>query len=293
MSGANKAEIILTGLTKRVNSLKTLKLGTDKKSLIAFEQTFEVLQQAILVASIALRCQETAEGEENYNEAIFTVNRIFKEALFDADRFFLTFIQRKISSASGQLGQGVKQIMSAGGVCETIPTPFDICFASYSDILIETNQFLEKYEDFFTEERFAGYLKKFDKSSTTHENRVEESKKLCPRLDSFIVKLTALCDRMIGFNQLLNHGNGNLLKSLNFNNGDAAALAAGLKAIPVLIRLMKADDRIENYMAQAPEASGCWGKFNISQLHEIDTRLTVLVTRLCIFVVNVMVSNMQ
>ena len=34
--------------------MKTLtkKLGTDKKSLIAFEQTFEVLQQAILVASM-------------------------------------------------------------------------------------------------------------------------------------------------------------------------------------------------------------------------------------------------
>jgi len=304
----NKSDVFLNRLTESLDDLKeniksSLKpalaklLSKDQLSLIPvqlsqlyqFGGEFEKLQQAILVILVALRCNQTAGGQGDYNEAMYTVTNIFKEAVLGADDLFLTFIQGKISSVSGQLRERAEQIMSASGVSETIPTPFDICFGNYSDILNEMNQFLEEYEEFFTEDRFAGYLEKFDRSSTTHENRVMECKKLNPLLDSFIVKLTALSDRMIGYSQLFAIGDEDLLKSLNLitgeSVGDASALAAALKALPVLRRVMKADDTIENFMAKAPEASGPWGKFNISQLHEIDTRLTVLETRLCLLVV--------
>ena len=38
--------------------------------------------------------------------------------------------------------------------------PYDECFGAFADILNETENFLEKYENFFTEENFARYLEK-------------------------------------------------------------------------------------------------------------------------------------
>merc|ERR1712025_759705 len=125
-----------------------------------------------------------------------------------------------------------------------------------------------------------------------HEERVEESKKLYPQLNSFILQLAALSDRTIGFGHLLNHENEGVLKSLNIDTGNVNALAAALKTLPVLTRIMKADEIIEKFMAKTPKAFGAWGKLSISQLHEIDTRLTVLKTRLSLIVVNAMLSYM-
>jgi len=293
MSGKqlSAADALLNQLTQDLNFLKDLKLGTDKRSLMEFEHGFEQLQQAVIVASKALRCKESAEGLGDYGEAMYTVTNLFKEALLGADHSFLDFINGHIASASSELKGKAEQILAAEGCPETIPTPFDECFGAYADILIETNHFLEKYEEFFTPEKFGEFLEKFDKTQTTHEERVKVSKSLYPQLDSFLVKLTALSDRMIGFSQLFNNGNEDTLKSLKIESEGANALAAAIKSLPVLKRVMEADNTIETFMKMAPKATGPWGKLNISQLHEIDTRLTILETRLCLIVVNALVSN--
>jgi len=292
-SELSPADALLNQLMQDLNFLKDLKLGTDKRSLMEFERGFEQLQQAVIVASKALRCKESAEGLGDYGEAMYTVTNLFKEALLGADHSFLDFINGHIASASSELKGEAEQILAAEGCPETIPTPFDECFGAYADILIETNNFLEKYEEFFTPEKFGEFLEKFDKTRTTHEERVKVSKNLYPQLDSFLVKLTALSDRMIGLSQLFNKGNEDKLKSLNIETEGANTLAAAIKSLPVLKRVMEADNTIETFMKMAPKATGPWGKLNISQLHEIDTRLTILETRLCLIVVNAIVSNQK
>jgi len=278
------ADALLHKLTEDLNSLKDLKLGADQRSLMKFGHGFEQLQQAVIVASKALRCKESADGQGDYGAAMYTVTNIFKEALLGADHFFLNFIKEQIASASEELKEKAENILCAEGCPETLPTPYDECFGAFADILNETENFLEKYENFFTEENFARYLEKLDES-IPDEERVKVCKNLYPQLESFLVKLTALSDRTIGFSQIINNGNADLMTSLNFGAGAASALASSIQSLPVLIRVMKADDKIEKYMKRAPIATGPWGKLNISQLHEIDTRLTILETRLCLIVV--------